>query len=95
MEEVPARVPDRHWVAALGGGRETPSSFFDWDEGSTGKKCEKLAEGIAGNSSPSEELFMGKSSMIISTVWTHSENVTIMTGSARRRHGLWNHWNRS
>ena len=43
-------------------------SWLAWGEGSTGKKCGKVAEGVAENSSLSEGLFMGKSKMVIFTM---------------------------
>jgi hypothetical protein len=64
-------------------------------EGTIGMKCGKVAEGVAGNSSLSEGLFVGKDKMVIFTVSKQHENDINRTGSKRRRSGLWNHLDRS
>ena len=58
----------------------------------TGRKCEKLAERIAGNRTLSRRgLNKGKGIMVIFRILKHGENGSIRTGSTKRRSGLWNH----
>ena len=57
----------------------------------TGRKCEKLAERIAGKRTLSEGLNKGRGKMVIFRMSKHGENDSIGTGSMKRGCGLWNH----
>ena len=57
----------------------------------TEKKCEKLAERIAGKRTFSEGLNKGRGKMVIFIMSKHCENGSIGTGSTKRRSGLWIH----
>ena len=48
-----------------------------------GKKCGKIAEGIAGKDTLSEGADWGKGKMVISSMSNHSENGTKSSGSKR------------
>ena len=61
----------------------------------TEKKCEKLAERIAGKRTFSEGLNKGRGKMLIFRMAKDGEKVTNRTGSTKRRHGLWIHLKRS
>ena len=58
----------------------------------TGRKCEKLAERIAGNRTLSRRgLNKGKGIMVIFRMLTHGENSSMRTGSMKGRNRLWIH----
>ena len=57
----------------------------------TGRKCEKLAERIAGKRTLSEGLKTARGKMIIFRMLKQGENGSIRTGLTKRRSGLWVH----